>query len=111
MRSIKRHSRVSNIYRIKSLKAGVTFKLESLGEVCQALINELDINVISQCAQPFTIKYWFNGKQHHYTPDFLVKMANGEWRVIEVKPKNHVKPFKEKFDVIRLILKKKGSRS
>ncbi|WP_428455182.1 Tn7 transposase TnsA N-terminal domain-containing protein [Photobacterium kasasachensis] len=108
MRTIKRNSRVSNIYRFKSLKANKILKCESLAEVTQGLRNELDTNVVSQCTQPFTIKYLFNGKQCHYTPDFLVKMLDGEWRVIEVKPANHIKPFKEKFEVVKHILERKG---
>ncbi|WP_064608094.1 TnsA endonuclease N-terminal domain-containing protein [Photobacterium sp. J15] len=107
MRKIPRYSKVNNIYRFMSNKANSVFRCESMPEACQALENELNDNIIYQQAQPFTMKYLFKGKNHHYTPDFLVKFRSGEWCVLEVKPKDRVEPFLEKFFVIETLLKSK----
>ncbi|MGF1731210.1 Tn7 transposase TnsA N-terminal domain-containing protein [Photobacterium kasasachensis] len=108
MRTIPRHSKVSNIYRIKSLKADAVLRCESEAEVGECIRQEFDNNTISYMTQPFTISYLFNGKKRKYTPDLLVKRVDGIWRVIEVKPFEQIEGLKEKFEVLRRIFASAG---
>lgn len=50
---------------------------------------EFDPSVISYEEQPLRISYRLNGKERHYTPDFLVKRVNKSL-IVEVKPEEEV---------------------
>ncbi len=55
--------------------------------------------------QPLRIKYFFNGKEHHYTPDLLIKTITAERDlVIEVKPASKLqKESLSYFEIIKWI--------
>jgi DNA primase large subunit len=110
MRTIPRHSKVSNIYRIKSLKANAVLRGESEAEIGECLRQEFDDDTISYMTQPFTISYLFEGMKRKYTPDLLVKRKNGVWLVIEVKPKEKIQALQKKFDVLRRIFASAGMK-
>src|SRR3989442_7341549 len=50
---------------------------------------EIDPDVLSFYSQPFHISYWFDGKEHSYTPDFFVERV-GRKQVVEIKPEKKV---------------------
>lgn len=57
---------------------------------------EQDEDVISWETEPFRVPYLFEGREHNYVPDILVKMKNGTIAVIEVKPESLVDDPKNK---------------
>jgi hypothetical protein len=55
-------------------------------EVYETLENDPD--VISYSEEPFSVKYFFEGKQHDYNPDIMVKFVDGKIEIWEIKPSN-----------------------
>lgn len=67
----------------KSLDERVYTESPLESDLCYHL--EFDDKVLAYRAQPTSIKYWFEGKEHRYTADFEVFFANGSRSLIEVK--------------------------
>jgi hypothetical protein len=75
------------IGKFPSLKTGKTVWWESQIERDMIYLLEFDNRVSTYREQPLRIHYFLNGKQHLYTPDFLVE-SRDERRLIEVKPES-----------------------
>jgi hypothetical protein len=88
-----------NIGKTPSLKAGRPVWWESLLERDYIVLLEFDPDVITFGEQPFRVRYSFEGRVRHYTPDFLVERKN-KWQVVEVKSKE--KASSEDFRLFRL---------
>jgi hypothetical protein len=88
-----------NIGKTPSLKAGRPVWWESLLERDYIVLLEFDPDVIAFVEQPFRVRYSFEGRVRHYTPDFLVERKN-KWQVVEVKSKE--KASSEAFRLFRL---------
>jgi hypothetical protein len=73
------------IGKFPSLKMGRLVWWESQIERDYIYLLEFDPAVISYEEQPLRISYHLNGKERHYTPDFLVKRTDKSL-IIEVKP-------------------------
>lgn len=43
-------------------------------------------NVVKYEAEPFTVPYFFNGKQKNYIPDLLIEYIDGRKELAEIKP-------------------------
>lgn len=83
-----------------SRKLGFTFLTESPleAEFCYQL--EWNADVVSYEAQPLGIRYFLNGSEHIYTPDFLVEFATRQ-QYYEVKKEEDLakeKGFAEHFE-------------
>lgn len=76
---------LKNIGKFPSLKNRATVWFESHLERDFIYLIEFDKNVIKYQEQPFKIKYYLDGKQHFYTPDFFVERREKK-QVIEIKP-------------------------
>jgi hypothetical protein len=72
------------IGKFPSLKMGRLVWWESQIERDYIYLLEFDPAVISYEEQPLRISYYLNGKERHYTPDFLVKRTDKSL-IIEVK--------------------------
>jgi hypothetical protein len=69
-----------NIGKTPSLKAGRPVWWESLLERDYIVLLEFDPDVITFVEQPFRVRYSFEGRVRHYTPDFLVeRKTSGRW--------------------------------
>jgi hypothetical protein len=88
-----------NIGKTPSLKAGRPVWWESLLERDYIVLLEFDPDVLTFVEQPFRVRYSFEGRVRHYTPDFLVERKN-KWQVVEVKSKE--KASSEAFRLFRL---------
>jgi len=72
------------IGKFPSLKMGRCIWWESQIERDYIYLLEFDPSVTSYKEQPLCISYFLNGKEHHYTPDFLVERSNRR-QIVEVK--------------------------
>ena len=72
------------IGKFPSLKLGRLIWWESQIERDYIYLLEFDPAVISYEEQPIRISYHLNGKERHYTPDFLVRQADRNL-IVEVK--------------------------
>ena len=77
------------IGKFPSLKMHRTIWWESQIERDYIYLLEFDHEVLSYREQPLRIRYVRDGKEHHYTPDFLVEYADVK-HLIEVKPAREV---------------------
>jgi TnsA endonuclease N terminal len=68
-----------------SLKMEMMVSVESLLECDYACCADFEQHILEFEAQPLTIEYEYEGKQKHYTPDFLVKEASRQI-LVECKP-------------------------
>ena len=68
---------------------------------------EIDRDVISYREQPLKIKYVLDGKEHLYTPDYLVERVNKK-QLIEVKPKEKVQKYELIFRTVSSICERNG---
>lgn len=73
----------------QSLKLARPVFVDSHLEYLFAIWLEYEKTVDSYQEQPFQIQYEDNGKQRHYTPDFLVRGHQGDY-VVEVKLQKYV---------------------
>lgn len=80
-----RGSTTKVIGKFPSLKNGKPVWWESQLERDFLYLLEIDDDVVSYYEQPLRIPYRLNGKQHFYTPDFLVNRKS-ERQIVEVKP-------------------------
>lgn len=85
-RKLDRYSRVKPTIYFHSLKSRSHQFCESQTEVSAALDREFDPNVDTYVTQPESFEYKFLGKTRRYTPDALVKNADGSFFYEEVKP-------------------------
>lgn len=74
--------------RLETVKGG-EFTTKSSYETRFVEMLEADESVVSFVYEPFRIRYWFEGTQLWYIPDFLVVYRDRE-ELIEVKPKRMV---------------------
>lgn len=63
------------------------FNLEGRPEGNATLLFEFDPEILYYKPQPFTLHYHFQGRQRHYTPDFLLFHRLDECSLCEIKPK------------------------
>lgn len=77
------------IGKFPSLKMHRTIWWESQIERDYIYLLEFDHEVLSYHEQPLRIRYTRDGKEHHYTPDFLVEYADVK-HLVEVKPAREV---------------------
>ncbi|MBS3797184.1 TnsA endonuclease N-terminal domain-containing protein [Pseudoalteromonas sp. BDTF-M6] len=72
-------------------------------EAHAALLLEFDNSVVRYTSQPFTTHYQLNGRATRYTPDFLIKLASGEFKSLEIKPSNKLNTLRltDKFAVLK----------
>jgi hypothetical protein len=80
---------LKNIGKFPSLKNKSIVWFESHLERDFIYLIEFDKSVIKYQEQPFKIKYFLNGKQLLYTPDFFVERQDKK-QVIEIKPRSKV---------------------
>lgn len=80
---------LKNIGKFPSLKNKSTVWFESHLERDFIYLIEFDKSVTKYQEQPFKIKYFLNGKQRLYTPDFFLERQT-EKQVIEIKPQSKI---------------------
>lgn len=88
-RTPKNTGTLKNIGKFPSLKNKKSIWFESHIERDFIYLIEFDEDVIKYREQPFKIQYFLNGKQHYYTPDFLVKRKKKK-QIIEIKPQSKI---------------------
>jgi hypothetical protein len=80
---------LKNIGKFPSLKNKKTVWFESHLERDFIYLAEFDKNIIKYQEQPFKVKYFLDGKQRLYTPDFFVERKNKK-QVVEIKPQSKI---------------------
>lgn len=86
-----------------SLKMKDHFVLDSIGERDIALTMEFQNDIQGYKAQPFSTLYkGLDGKQHRYTPDFLVESTSSQLAFIEVKPAKFATSLKFESEFLHL---------
>lgn len=72
---------------------------------------EFDSEVLAYREQPLRIRYDHDGKEHHYTPDFLVERADVK-DIVEVKPASEVsrEPNQTLFHAVAPLCRHSGYR-
>ncbi|HEX8138918.1 MAG TPA: TnsA endonuclease N-terminal domain-containing protein [Pyrinomonadaceae bacterium] len=75
------------IGKFPSIKMGRLIGWESQIERDYIYLLEFDPAIVSYAEQPLRISYHLDGKERHYTPDFLVKRADKSL-IVEVKPED-----------------------
>ncbi|MET0752747.1 MAG: TnsA endonuclease N-terminal domain-containing protein [Pyrinomonadaceae bacterium] len=88
-RTPKNSGTLKNIGKFPSLKNKSTVWFESHLERDFIYLIEFDKSVTKYLEQPFKVKYFINGKQHLYTPDFFLERQT-EKQVIEIKPQSKI---------------------
>ncbi|MBD1573702.1 hypothetical protein HC725_10525 [Vibrio sp. S17_S38] len=86
VRNLRKPSANKNVYKFVSAKNGCTIMCESSLEYDCCYHLEYSDDVVSFESQPHGYKYFYLGKCHFYTPDFLVHKKDGTFYFIEVKP-------------------------
>lgn len=86
-RTPKNTGTLKNIGKFPSLKNKSTIWFESHLERDFIYLIEFDKSVVRYQEQPFKIKYFLNGKQLLYTPDFFVERQDKK-QVVEIKPQS-----------------------
>lgn len=85
LREIHNRWRRINVCKFPSQKNGRNIWLESIIELCFAMICERDRNVVSYTTQTVRVHYELDGKRRLYTADFLIYRKVGRPLVVEVK--------------------------
>jgi|SRR5215213_8496013 len=80
---------LKNIGKFPSLKNKSTVWFESHLERDFIYLIEFDKSVTKYQEQPFKVKYFLDGKQRLYTPDFFVE-GQTKKQVIEIKPQSKI---------------------
>lgn len=93
-RTPKNTGTLKNIGKFPSLKNKKVVWFESHLERDFIYLAEFDREVIRYQEQPIKIKYVYDGKQCHYTPDFFIERQDKK-QIVEVKPQ--YKTEKEEF--------------
>jgi hypothetical protein len=88
-RTPKNSGTLKNIGKFPSLKNKSTVWFESHLERDFIYLIEFDKSVTKYQEQPFKVKYFLDGKQCLYTPDFFVEIQNKR-QVIEIKPQSKI---------------------
>ncbi|WP_413487430.1 Tn7 transposase TnsA N-terminal domain-containing protein [Shewanella baltica] len=85
-------SRGRHVYQYFSQKNQAPLKVESFLELCVAAQMECEPNIVAYAAQPESLHLHesITNKTIRYTPDFLIKYANGTAAFIEVHHSSHI---------------------
>jgi hypothetical protein len=94
VRAINNLGGMKRIGKFPSIKLGRLVWWESPLESDYIHLLEPDSAVTFYKEQPLRIRYTFRGKEHFYTPDFLVQIGS-KIKIVEVKPEK--KAFDEKY--------------
>ncbi|ELB2758294.1 Tn7 transposase TnsA N-terminal domain-containing protein [Vibrio alginolyticus] len=99
VRNLRKPSANKNVYKFVSSKNGCTVMCESSLEYDCCYYLEYSDDVVSYQSQPKGYSFSYQGKEHPYTPDFLVHKKDGTSYLIEVKPlsKTFQPEFQDKF--------------
>jgi hypothetical protein len=73
-----------NIRGVTMSKAGRIVQFESWAERGMLLRLDRDPEVVDYCSQPERFQYFYEGKLHTYTPDFMVWRRNGDIEIHEI---------------------------
>lgn len=106
-------SRLLSLQRFCSHKNQASHYCESELEMNALLMLEFEPKVVSYTTQPFSILYRSQGRLRRYTPDILLKCANGAFGSIEVKPHDELEKQVniDKFALLKEIFKHELSHS
>lgn len=97
------------IYMHPSEKIKRMVKCEFALESGFAELLDYDPNVTNYCEQPIKLNIRLEGKWRPYTPDFVVERASSHKLIlVEIKPKDKVQEYKEKFNQARKAAAQKG---
>lgn len=88
-RKITNTGTLKNIGKFPSLKNKSTVWFESHLERDFIYLIEYEKDVIQYREQPFKVRYLLNGKQHYYTPDFLIERGSKK-QIVEIKPQSKI---------------------
>ncbi len=99
VRNLRKPSANKNVYKFVSVKNGRTIMCESSLEFDCCYYLEYSDDVVRYQSQPEGYRFSYKGKEHPYTPDFLVHKKNGTSCLIEVKPLSQTfsSEFQDKF--------------
>lgn len=86
VRNLRKPSANKNVYKFVSLKNGCTIMCEGSLEYDCCYYLEYSDDVVRYQSQPKGYRFPCRGKQHPYTPDFLVHKKDGTSYLLEVKP-------------------------
>lgn len=102
-RNIKKANHGTPLIMFNSAKNKASIYANSHNEKWSYTILEWDDHVVGYVSQPFSVKYFFNGKNRVYTPDLLVKYRDNTYKFWELKDSNGVKSqgFNLKFPVLQ----------
>ncbi|WHR52408.1 TnsA endonuclease N-terminal domain-containing protein [Vibrio furnissii] len=85
VRNLRKPS-AKNVYKFVSVKNDCTIMRESSLEYDCCYYLEYSDDVVRYQSQPKGYRFPYRGKQHPYTPDFLVHKKDGTSYLLEVKP-------------------------
>ncbi|MDW6092513.1 TnsA endonuclease N-terminal domain-containing protein [Vibrio rhizosphaerae] len=86
VRNLRKPSANKNVYKFVSAKNGCTIMCESSLEYDCCYHLEYSDDVVRYESQPKGYRFSYQGKEHPYTPDFLVYKKDGSSYLLEVKP-------------------------
>ncbi|MCG3760744.1 hypothetical protein EXA21_14730 [Vibrio cincinnatiensis] len=98
VRNLRKPSANKNVYKFVSAKNGCTIMCESSLEYDCCYHLEYSDDVVRYESQPKGYRFSYQGKDHPYTPDFLVHKKDGTSYLLEVKPLS--KTFSPEFQVM-----------
>lgn len=108
-RNLERFSRFNLSGLISTVKDSSPHFFESFNESHFAVMFEFDQTIVSVKSQPFSIQYYDDGSNRHYTPDFSLSYCNGSIKIIEVKASATLnEKINRKYKLIEKVFKQHG---
>lgn len=107
LRKIENHGPRKVTGYFSSLKTGKSIPWESQLEKDNLIITEFDRYVIDYRAQCVKIMFTMMGKIHVHYPD-VFEVLKTKKRIVEVKPKERIEKYRDKFSIIESVCKKNG---
>jgi hypothetical protein len=108
LRKLPHTSRILRLSGFSSLKNHARMYCESAMEGHALLLCEFDDSILRYTTQPFSITYTLRNRKSRYTPDILMKLTNGVYQSVEVKPFDKLQSKKNlhKFQVLQALFPK-----